>query len=194
MSATFDGPEYQARVDALAAGGMNMHGEADLLRSLRPSSVLDAGCGTGRVAIELARHGIDVVGVDVEASMIAQARILAPDLTWVEADLVGLDLRRSFDVVVLAGNIPLFSAPGTNEALIGSCATHVNDAGSMVAGFQLGRGFTPDDYDAACSKAGFRLAERWSTWDRQTFGPGAGYAVSLHRRCAPPAPPPAFRR
>ena len=50
-------------------------------------SVLDAGCGTGRVAIELARHGVDVVGVDVDASMIGEARRRAPELEWVEADL-----------------------------------------------------------------------------------------------------------
>lgn len=184
MGEGFDGREYQARVDAMAAGGMDMHGEADLVGTLRPSSVLDAGCGTGRVAIELARRGIDVVGVDVEASMIAQARILAPDLTWLVADLVGLDLGRTFDVVVLAGNIPLFSAPGTNRALIGSCASHVGEVGTMVAGFQLGRGYTVDDYDAACDDAGFTLIERWATWDRQPFGPAAGYAVSLHRRLA----------
>ncbi|GHJ18432.1 class I SAM-dependent methyltransferase [Streptomyces albus] len=74
----WDGEEYQARFDGIAARGGDVHGEATLVRALGPSSVLDAGCGTGRVAIELARHGIDVVGVDVDASMLATARRLGP--------------------------------------------------------------------------------------------------------------------
>ena len=73
---TWDGDAYQARFDALAASGVDVHGEAAFACSLEPApaSVLDAGCGTGRVAIELARRGIDVVGVDVDASMLAAAR------------------------------------------------------------------------------------------------------------------------
>ncbi len=78
----FDGDEYQARFDALAAEGKDVHGEATFIRAYEPISVLDAGCGTGRVAIELARHGIDVIGVDADASMIDTARRRAPDLDW----------------------------------------------------------------------------------------------------------------
>src|SRR5579862_3486103 len=106
----FDGREYQARFDALADKGLDVHGEARLVRSLTPTSVLDAGCGTGRVAIELSRHGIDVVGVDVDQSMIAEAKRRAPTLTWVTADLSTLVLGRLFDVVILAGNVPIFCA------------------------------------------------------------------------------------
>ncbi len=60
---------YDRRWEELAAAGQNVHGEADLVESLAPRSVLDAGCGTGRVAVELARRGIDVVGVDLDASL-----------------------------------------------------------------------------------------------------------------------------
>ena len=64
--ADLDAAAYQARFDALAAQGVDIHGEATLVRSFNPTSVLDAGCGTGRIAIELARHGIDVIGVDID--------------------------------------------------------------------------------------------------------------------------------
>src|SRR5579863_6979176 len=64
----------------LEAGGHNPHGEADFVVSLRPTSVLDAGCGTGRVAIELARRGLDVVGVDLDPVMLRQAEAKAPEL------------------------------------------------------------------------------------------------------------------
>ncbi|MBA2496426.1 MAG: class I SAM-dependent methyltransferase [Acidimicrobiia bacterium] len=181
----WDGGDYQGRFDALAASGEDVHGEADLVWSLGPSSVLDAGCGTGRVAIELARRRVEVVGADVDASMLATARRLAPDLAWVHADLTELDLGRTFDVVVLAGNVPLFTPAGTEAALIGRCAAHVGAGGALLSGFQLGRGYEVADLDAHASAAGLTLTGRWSTWDREQFpADGAGYAVSLHRRSA----------
>lgn len=182
------GDDYQARFDALAAAGSDVHGEATFVETLEPPprSVLDAGCGTGRVAIELARRGIDVVGVDVAGDMLATARRLAPELTWVEADLAELDLGRSFDCVVLAGNVVHFTRPGTEGALIGRCAAHVGPGGALVAGFQLGPGrYGVDDLDA--DAAGLVLEARFATWDRQPWRPGGDYAVSVLRR-PPPAP------
>jgi 2-polyprenyl-3-methyl-5-hydroxy-6-metoxy-1,4-benzoquinol methylase len=112
----WDGDRYQARFDRLAASGADVHGEADLVASCGPATVLDAGCGSGRVAIELARRGIEVVGVDVEESMLEVARQRAPALTWIVSDLADLDLARRFDVVVMAGNVLLFTPAGTQSA------------------------------------------------------------------------------
>ena len=84
----------------------------DFVSKLSPASVLDAGCGTGRVAIELARRGVPVVGVDRDASMLATARSRGPSVTWIQADLTTLDLGQVFDLVVMAGNVPLFTPPG----------------------------------------------------------------------------------
>jgi SAM-dependent methyltransferase len=157
-----------------------VHGEATFVRSFQPATVLDAGCGTGRVAIELAGHGIDVVGVDVDASMLAEARRRAPTLSWVQADLTELALDRRFDVVLLAGNVPLFTPPGTQAALVRACAAHVAGGGVLVAGFQLDQGYGLPSYDETAQSCGLQLVERWSTWDRQPFTGGA-YAVSVHR-------------
>jgi SAM-dependent methyltransferase len=181
---SFDGRDYQAHFDRLAAHGVDVHGEATFVRGFTPRSVLDAGCGTGRVAIELARHDIDVVGVDVDASMIAEARRRAPQLSWVQADLTTLDLDRRFDVVVLAGNVPLFTPAGTHDALVRSCAAHVAPGGVLIAGFQLDRGYALDEFDGSCTSAGLALVERWSTWDRQPFSEQNDYAVSVAERAA----------
>ena len=141
---TWEGDEYQARFDALAASGVEVHGEADFVEAYAPASVLDAGCGTGRVGIELARRGIEVVGVDVDASMLATARRTAPELTWVQSDLTVLDLGRTFTLVLLAGNVPLFTPPGTQPALVARGAAHVAPNGHLVAGFSLNRGYGLD--------------------------------------------------
>jgi SAM-dependent methyltransferase len=177
-----EGRSYQARFDALASKGMDVHGEAALVRSLHPATVLDAGCGTGRVAIELARHDVEVLGVDVDASMLAEARRRAPTLHWLHADLATLALDRTFDVVVMAGNVPLFCPEEHRADLVVACAGHTGPSGLLVCGFELGRGYGLDEYDAACDAAGLQVAHRWSTWDREPFGIASGYVVSVHAR------------
>jgi len=177
----WEGEEYQARFDRLAASGTHVHGEADFVAAFAPASVLDAGCGTGRVGIELARRGIEVVGADVNRSMLDTAHRRAPDVTWVEADLTTLDLGRTFALVLLAGNVPLFTPAGTQPALVGRCAAHVVPGGHLVAGFSLDRGYGLDDWDTACRAAGLDLVDRFATWSRDPFTGGA-YAVSVHRR------------
>ena len=66
---------YDERWKQMAESGENPHGEADfvedVLAGMRPASVLDAGCGTGRVGIELAGRDIDVVGVDLDEDLLA---------------------------------------------------------------------------------------------------------------------------
>lgn len=183
---------YDRRWEEAAAAGRNIHGEADFVEHLgpeRPSergggglSVLDAGCGTGRVAIELARRGMDAFGVDVDASMLEQAQAKAPALAWARADLAEVDLGRTFDVVVMAGNVMIFLAPGTEARVVANLARHLAPAGALVAGFSLEPGrLDLETYDAHAGGAGLVLAERWATWDRQPFA-GGNYAVSVHRR------------
>ena len=175
---------YDERWAELAAKGENPHGEADFVESLGPASVLDAGCGTGRVAIELARRGIDVVGVDVDASMLAVARDKRPELTWVLADLVEVDCARRFEAVVMAGNVMIFLAPGTEADVVANMARHLQPAGRLVAGFSLQPGrLDLAAYDGHARAAGLVLDERWATWDRRPFT-GGDYAVSVHRRPA----------
>jgi SAM-dependent methyltransferase len=183
----WNGEEYQRRFDALAASGVAVHGEADFVMTLAPRSVLDAGCGSGRVAQELDVRGVDVVGVDAEPSMIEAARSRRPDLPWLVADVGVVELGRTFDVVVMAGNVPLFTEPGMQPALVAGCARHVAPGGALVAGFQLGRGYDVDAYDTDCVAAGLVLESRWATWDGAPFPGDGSYAVSVHR--APGAAP-----
>lgn len=192
MHGGWHGDDYDAAFDARARRGIDVHGEARLVESLGVTSVLDAGCGTGRVAIELARRGHAVVGVDVDASMLHQARRKAPELAWVLADLAALRLVdragavRHFDAAVMAGNVLLFVEAGTEGAVVAAVARHLRPGGLLVAGFQLDAGgITLDDYDTLCTRAGLRLAQRWATWDRQPWTPLGGYAVSVHRRDDP---------
>ena len=186
-----DGEGYAARFERLAARGVDVHGEATLCESLLPlgGRVLDAGCGTGRVAIRLAERGHECVGVDVDRSMLDVARRRAPHLRWVEADLTELALDESFDLVVAAGNVVPLVAAGTEPEVVRRLAAHLSDRGLLVAGFGLDPDHLPpgaglldlDDYDSWCAAGGLSLLRRYATWDGEAYE-GGGYAVSIHRR------------
>jgi hypothetical protein len=105
----------------------------------------------------------------------------AARLQFVLSDLADLDVGGSFDVVVMAGNVPLFTPRGTEEALVAGAARHVRRGGVLVAGFQLDRGYSLDTYLMHCAAAGLEPVERFATWSREPFGSG-NYCVSVHRR------------
>jgi SAM-dependent methyltransferase len=166
------GPDYAARFARLAATGQDVHGEANFYAQLvsAPAWVLDAGCGTGRVAIRLAELGYRTVGVDVDSSMLAEARRARHDLPWLAADLAALpDLDRlvelaglqpgaepqvaatqvpapasqGFDLVVAAGNVIPLLAPGTLAATVQRLAAVLAPGGLLVAGFGLDEAHLP---------------------------------------------------
>lgn len=73
---------------------------------LQPTTVLDAGCGTGAEALWLAEHGWQVTAADISATALAtaRARAIASDLAgvvdWVEVDLSRWAPARTWDLVV----------------------------------------------------------------------------------------------
>jgi SAM-dependent methyltransferase len=184
------GREYAARFEALAAGGSDVHGEASLCASLAPpgARVLDAGCGTGRVAIRLAALGYDCVGVDSDDSMLAVARDAATSVTWLLRDLAALgDIGPAFGLIVAAGNVIPLLAPGTEAAVVADLADRLASGGRLVAGFGLDAVHLPlpeapfglAEYDEWCATNGLRLESRYSTWAGDPYQ-GGGYAVSVH--------------
>jgi SAM-dependent methyltransferase len=180
---TVSGDAYDATYDRRAAAGENVHGEADFVQGFAPASVLDAGCGTGRVGRELSRRGLDVVGVDIDPEMLATAKRKAPNVEWRLADLATVDLSRSFEAIVMAGNVMIFLEPGSEAAVVANMARHLGPGGVLIAGFQL----MPDRlslarYDEIAIEAGLALTERWSTWDREAWRPDSDYAVSVHKK------------
>ena len=178
------GSSYDERFRALAASGVHVHGEADFVTSLLPAgSVLDAGCGTGRVAVELACRGREVVGVDSDPSMLAVAR--QHDLPWVEADLATLDLGRSFDLVVCAGNVMVFLAPGTEAEVVRRLAAHLAPGGLLVSGWRTDL-LSKASYDGLVAEAGLEPVARLSTWDGDPWRDDADWCVAVDRLPAPP--------
>lgn len=176
------GASYDEAFRELAASGADVHGEAALVAGLVPpgARVLDAGCGTGRVAVELARRGHDVAGADNDVSMLEVARRSA-GVRWYDADLATLDLPERFDLVVAAGNVVVFLAEGTEQEVLRRLAAHLVPGGLLVSGWRTDR-LAAQEYDRLAAGAGLEPVERWSTWDRDPWRDDADWCVAVHRR------------
>jgi SAM-dependent methyltransferase len=176
------GKVYDARFEALQKTGQDVHGEANFVMRYGPTTVLDAGCGTGRVAIELARRGCKIVGLDIDPEMLSRAREKAPELDWRLGDLADAELGQQFDLVVMAGNVMLFVSPGTEAKVVLNMSRHLSRGGKLIAGFQLGRGLSLEQYSQFCAAAGLNPLETYATWDGQEFTPSADYVVAVHQK------------
>lgn len=178
--------EYHVRWKRMEERGEASHGEADLIASLNPTSVLDAGCGMGRVAIELHRRGIEVEGADLDDDLLAYARADAPDITWQLADLASVSFGRSYQLIAMPGNVMIFCRAENRAKIVANLASHLSEQGLLVAGFSLradADALTLSEYDEACVAAGLTLVDLYATWDRAPFK-GGDYAVSVHSRRA----------
>ncbi len=186
---------YAARFRSMAERGQDIHGEATFVAEQveAPARVLDAGCGTGRIAVRLAELGYDVVGVDVDDSMLDVARAEAPALDWRRADLASFDLKQRFDLVLLAGNIIPLLEPDTLGRVCARLAAHTLPGGRVVCGFGLDAAHLPEgcpvtplaEVDRAMADAGLRPVTRLSGWGGEAFAGHEGYVVAVHEPVGP---------
>lgn len=98
-------------------------------------AVLELGCGTGRVAIELARAGLTVVGVDMSPAMLAVARQRSEGLplTFVEGDMRELRLARKFATVLIPlGSLQHLETASEVVAALSTVAEHLADDGIAI--------------------------------------------------------------
>ena len=177
---------YIQRFEQMRDEGADLAGEARLVDAMLPrgARILDAGCGPGRVGGELARRGHDVVGVDVDPELIAAAQKDFPDLPWFTMDLAELDLpaegiAEPFDLIVSAGNVMTFLAPGTAPAVLERMREHLAPSGRIVVGFGAGRGYGFGTFFEDASMAGLVVQQRFSTWDLRPFDVESDFLVAV---------------
>lgn len=120
----FPGTYYLAYRDLPAILAEHVHGKA----------AIDFGCGTGRSTRFLRRLGFDTVGVDISAEMIAMARRLDPEGTYVlidDGDLSGLD-RHAYDLALAVFTFDNIPGEDHRVRLLGELRDRLKSGGVIV--------------------------------------------------------------
>ena len=160
-------------------------GEIDFYRAMaievknQGGSILEVGCGTGRVALQLAREEIPVVGLDLSPAMLGVARQKSQGLSnvrWVEGDMQAFELGEHFDLILIPGHSFQFMLTPTDQvaclecihrhlATDGKLVIHVNhDDLSWLGGLSQGEG-TGFELVGEYRKDAMREAVRkWNSW------------------------------
>jgi SAM-dependent methyltransferase len=125
-------------------------GEGEVVSSLVPAgaSVLELGCGVGRITRQLVRLGYRVTAVDESAEMLAHVR----SAETVEASIEGLDLGRRFDAVLLASNL-VNADPARRLEFLETCRRHSDLV--VVEGLPLG--WSPNNGETTLGEVVSRL-------------------------------------
>jgi SAM-dependent methyltransferase len=132
------GTEISSSVEAPLDRAL-LHAFIELVSPAR-GLVADLGCGPGRVAALLAGHGLDVVGVDLSAAMIAVARRAHPAIRFEEGRLTALPVADG----ALAGAVCWYSIIHTPPEHVGAVGGELfralADGGHLLLAFQAGSG------------------------------------------------------
>jgi SAM-dependent methyltransferase len=154
-------------------------GEGELVESALPppATVLELGCGTGRVTRQLVARGYTVTAVDESPEMLAHVS----DAETVCARIEGLELGRRFDLALLASNL-LTVEPLQRRAFLETCVRHADlvvvemhgevsyraGEASWSHAFAMRAFADEDELAAALADGGLRL-ERWLDRGRGWF-------------------------
>ncbi len=117
-------------------------GEVDFLVSEinkdKNVKILDIGCGTGRHAVELAKQGYNVTGIDLSESMlnraIEKAQNLNLDIDFQIADARKLPFENQFDLVIMIceGAFPLMETDEMNFEILKNAAKALKNNGKLI--------------------------------------------------------------
>ncbi|UCC28914.1 MAG: methyltransferase domain-containing protein [Phycisphaerales bacterium] len=142
------------------------------------ASVLDLGCGPGRHALELARHGCRVTGVDRTVRYLEKAANAASEqgleIEWVEADMRRFRRDGAFDAVVnMLTSFGYFTDPAEDRLVAANILASLKPGGQLVMEMMgkeiLARIFRRYDWreepDGTALLEERRLAEDWSWVD-----------------------------
>ena len=117
-------------------------GEIDFYQSLsneakrKGEKVLELACGTGRITIPLAKHGVEIVGLDLSSAMLDVAREKSAgmsNISWVQQDMISFELDETFGLIIIPGHsFQNILSAADQIACIKSIERHLNPHGTLV--------------------------------------------------------------
>ena len=130
----FSNPRLASLYDAMEADRSDLDAYVGMIEEFSSRRVLDIGCGTGTLAVLLARRGIEVTGLDpASASLdVARSKPGAERVTWLHEDATGLSPMQ-LDLALMTGNVAqVFLSDQDWDATLAGVHTALRPGGRLV--------------------------------------------------------------
>jgi SAM-dependent methyltransferase len=111
---------------------------AELVRSAGAGSVVDLGCGPGRIAAHLSSLGVTVFGIDLSPAMVSVARRTYPDLRFDEGSMTALDLKDDSVGGIVAWYSIIHTPPELLPVVFAEFRRVLAPGGHLLLAFQVG--------------------------------------------------------
>jgi 2-polyprenyl-3-methyl-5-hydroxy-6-metoxy-1,4-benzoquinol methylase len=117
-------------------------GEVDFIEAEaggdRRKKILDVGCGTGRHAVELAKRGYEVTGLDLSETQLRKARAKAAEagvkVKFIRADARDFRIDTLFDLAIMIceGAFPLMETDEMNFRILKNITHALKPGGKLI--------------------------------------------------------------
>jgi 2-polyprenyl-3-methyl-5-hydroxy-6-metoxy-1,4-benzoquinol methylase len=117
-------------------------GEVDFIEAEaggdRRKKILDVGCGTGRHAVELAKRGYEVTGLDLSETQLGKARAKAAEagvkVKFIRADARDFRIDTLFDLAIMIceGAFPLMETDEMNFRILKNITHALKPGGKLI--------------------------------------------------------------
>ncbi|MBE5676625.1 class I SAM-dependent methyltransferase [Staphylococcus sp. SS87] len=96
------------------------------------SNILDIGCGTGSLTVQLVNLG-QVTGMDLSIDMLTVASQKSTSVNWIEGDMTSFDLQQKFDVItIFCDSLNYLQDENAVIETFKNVYNHLNDSGVFM--------------------------------------------------------------
>jgi 2-polyprenyl-3-methyl-5-hydroxy-6-metoxy-1,4-benzoquinol methylase len=99
--------------------------------------ILEVACGSGRLTLPIAEQGLEIVGLDLSAPMLARARAKSTQrgvpVEWIHQDCRTMELGRTFKLIFSATNAMQHLTDGESiDTFLSAARRHLSNDGRLI--------------------------------------------------------------
>lgn len=120
---------------------------AETITKNNAKTILDVGCGTGKIDFLLNQKGFEVTGIDNSKEMIEYAKKQYPKITFLQKDAENFKLNDKFDAIIALDSVLTFlTKENAFENALENIAKHLKPNGKLIFNISFTEKLIPKDF------------------------------------------------